>query len=559
MTRGEVNEPKARRVLRTSEAPAFCREGDMGRHYLTGRSVVYAKNGMVATSQTYATLAGLDILREGGNAIDAAVAAAAVQHVVEPHNTGIGGDMFALFWWARTGDLKGLNASGRAPGAATIEELRRRGHRQMPIEHVHAITTPGALDGWATLMESYGRMDLSRVLAPAIRLAEEGFVVSPVVSREWEASAEKLSRDQDAARHYLLAGRAPRAGETFRNPALAQTLRTVVEGGKGVLYQGELGEKVVRAVREKDGLLAMEDLASHRSDWVEPIQATFHGYQVFELPPNGQGITALIALNILEEFDLPALGHNSADYCHLVLEAIKLAFADRNYHVTDPQAETVPTERLLSKAYAAERRKLIDSRRALPEVSPGRVASGDTVYLATADAEGNMVSFINSLYFHFGSGVCAGETGLLMQNRGTGFVLDENHPNRLQPHKRPLHTLIPAFLMKDGTPLMAFGVMGGDMQPQGHIQFLLNHLVFGMDIQEAVEAPRFRFVGGNEVWLEDRIPAAIAEDLARRGHQAYYRVDSIGFGGAQIIARDPETGVYSGASESRKDGCALGY
>jgi gamma-glutamyltranspeptidase/glutathione hydrolase len=533
-------------------------ENEMGNFYPTGRSVVFAKHGMVATSQTYATVVGLDILREGGNAIDAAVAAAAALHVVEPHNTGIGGDVFALFWWAKTGELKGLNGSGRAPAAATIEELRKRGHRQMPIEHVHAITTPGTLDGWVTLLENHGRMDLPRVLAPAIRLAEEGFVVSPVVHREWGESSAKLSSDPDAARHYLPKGRTPRAGELFQNPALARTLRSVAEGGRDVLYRGELGERVVQAVQDKGGLLTMDDLRAHRSDWVEPIHTDFRGHGVYELPPNGQGITALIALNILEDYDPPPSGHNSPDYCHLVLEALKLAFADRNYHVTDPEVETVPVDQLLSKSYAAERRKLIDSKRALPDASPGRFPFGDTVYLTTADSDGNMVSFINSLFFHFGSGVCAGDTGLMMQNRGSGFVLDENHPQRLRPGKRPFHTIIPAFLMKDNKPLMAFGVMGGDMQAQGHLQFLFNHLVFGMDIQEAVEVPRVRFVAGKEVWLEDRIPGAVYEDLVRRGHRVY-RVDGLGFGGAQAIARDQETGIYAGASESRKDGCALGY
>jgi gamma-glutamyltranspeptidase/glutathione hydrolase len=530
----------------------------MSDRYQTGRSVVFGENGMVAASQPYATLAGLDVLRDGGNAIDAAVAAAAVLHVVEPHNAGIGGDVFALFWWERTGELKGLNGSGRAPMGATIENLRRRGHCQMPFEHIDAITTPGALDGWITLLEGYGRMDPSRLLAPAIRLAEEGFVVSPIVHREWTLEVEKLSRDPDSDRHYLLAGRAPRAGEIFRNRALGRTLRTVAKGGRDVFYRGELGEKVVQAIREKGGLLTMGDLETHRSDWVEPIRTTFQDHEVFELPPNGQGITALIALNVLEDFDLPLLGHNSADYCHSVLEAIKLAFADRNRYVTDPEVEDVPTERLLSKEYAAERRRLMNPQYALPDASPGRLAAGDTVYLATADAEGNMVSFINSLYSRFGSGVCAGETGLILQNRGAGFVLDERRPNRLQPHKRPLHTIIPAFLKKDGKPLMAFGVMGGDMQPQGHVQFLLNHLVFGMNIQQAVEAPRFRFVVGNEVWLEDRMPAAIGQDLTRRGH-CVSRKDGSSFGGAQAIAKNPETGVYSGASESRKDGCALGY
>ena len=530
----------------------------MGKHYRTGRSVVFGKRGMVATSQVYSTLAGLDVLREGGNAIDAAVAAAGVLHAVEPYNTGLGGDMFALFWQAKTGELKGLNGSGRAPAAASVEELRRFGHRRMPVEHVHAITTPGALDGWVTLLESYGRMDLSRVLSPAIRVAEEGFIVPPIVGKEWEASAKKVSRDSDAASHYLPDGRAPRVGELFRNPALGRTLRTVAEGGREVLYRGELGEKLVRAIQEKGGLLTMEDLAAHRSDWVEPIRATFHGYEVLELPPNGQGITVLMALNILEEFELSTLGHNSPDYCHFVLEAMKLAFADCHSHVTDPEAETIPTERLLSKAYAAERRSLIDSRRALPDVSPGRFSSGDTVYLATADAEGNMVSIISSLYYHFGSGVCAGNTGLLMQNRGAGFVLDEGHPNCLKPKKRPLHTIIPACLMKDAKPIMVFGVVGGDMQPQGHVQFLLNHLLFGMDIQEAIEAPRIRVTAGNEIWLEDCIPSGVAEELARRGHHAH-RKDALEFGGAQAIARDNQAAFYAGASESRKDGCALGY
>jgi gamma-glutamyltranspeptidase/glutathione hydrolase len=428
----------------------------------------------------------------------------------------------------------------------------------MPIEHVHAITTPGTLDGWVTLLESHGQMDLPRVLAPAIRLAEEGFAVSPVVHCEWGESFTKLSSDPDAARHYLPKGRAPRPGELFQNPALARTLRTVAEGGRDVLYRGELGERVVQAIQEKGGLLTMDDLRAHRSNWVEPINTDFRGHEVYELPPNGQGITALIALNILEDFNPPPSGHNSADYCHMVLEALKLAFADRNYHVTDPEVETVPVDQLLSKSYAAERRKLIDPHRALPDASPGRFPFGDTVYLTTADSDGNMVSFINSLFFSFGSGVCAGDTSLMMQNRGSGFVLDEDHPQRLRPGKRPFHTIIPAFLMKDKKPLMAFGVMGGDMQAQGHVQFLFNHLAFGMDIQEAVEAPRVRFVAGKEVWLEDRIPGPVYEDLVRRGHRVY-RVDGLGFGGAQAIARDPETGIYSGASESRKDGCALGY
>ncbi len=530
----------------------------MGNHYRTGRSVVFGKRGMVATSQVSSTLAGLDVLREGGNAVDAAVAAAAVLHVVEPYNTGIGGDMFAQIWWAKTGELKGLNGSGRAPAAATVDALRRLGHCQMPTEHVHAITTPGALDGWVTLLESYGRMDLPRLLSPAIRVAEEGFVVPPVVSQEWDASAKKISVDSDAASHYLLDGRAPRVGEIFRNPALGRTLRTVAEGSREVLYHGELGEKLVRAIEVKGGLLSMEDLAAHRSDWVEPIRTTFHGYEVLELPPNGQGITVLMALNILEDIELSTLEHNSPDYCHFVLEAMKLAFADCRYHVTDPEAEAIPTQRLLSKAYAAERRGLIDSRRALPDVSPGGFSSGDTVYLATADSDGNMVSFINSLFYHFGSGICAGDTGLLMQNRGAGFVLDERHPNCLKPHKRPLHTIIPACLMKDARPHMVFGVVGGDMQPQGHVQLLLNYLVFGMDIQEAIEAPRIRITAGGEVWLEDRIPSAVAEDLTRRGHHAN-RMHALEFGGAQAIARENQAAIYAGASESRKDGCALGY
>ena len=302
----------------------------------------------------------------------------------------------------------------------------------------------------------------------------------------------------------------------------------------------------------------MEDLRAHRSDWVEPIGTVFRGCEVYEIPPSGQGLTALLALNILEKDDLSGLGSGSADIYHLILETLKLAFADRDRYIADPEFEDVPTGRLLSKEYAAERRALIDMNRALPAASPGRVPSGDTVYLATADAEGNMVSLINSIYSGFGSGICAGDTGVMMQNRGAGFVLDEHHPRRLAPGKRPFHTIIPGFLMKDGGPLMAFGVMGADMQPQGHIQLLLNHLEFGMNIQEAIEAPRVRFIAGNEVWVEDRIPPGVAEDLARRGHNVH-RVGPFGFGGAQVIARDPETGVYSGASESRKDGCALGY
>ena len=530
----------------------------MGDQFRTGRSAVYAQNGMAATSQPYATLAALNIMQNGGNAIDAAVAAAAVLNVVEPHSTGIGGDVFALFWWAETGELKALNGSGRAPAAATIEEYRKRGHSTMPFADVLSVTTPGTVDGWARLLEEYGRMDFAKVLAPAIPLAEQGFAVSPVIGKAWAGEREKLLRDPDAARSYLVDGRAPSEGDLVRNPALGRTFRILAEGGRDAFYRDELGEMIVRSLQEKGGLLTMEDLKAHRSDWVDPISTTFHGYEVFEIPPNGQGLTALLALNILENEDFSLLEPESADYYHLILETMKLAFADRDFYIADPGFTDVPVERLLSKEYAAERRKLIDPRRALPDAAHGRARGGDTVYLATADADGNMVSFINSIYSSFGSGICAGNTGIMMQNRAAGYVLDDDHPRRLEPGKRPFHTIIPGFLMKDGHPLMAFGVMGADMQPQGHVQLLLNHLEFGMDLQEAVEAQRVRFISGNQVWVEDRIPAAVAQNLVGRGH-AVYRVGAMGFGGAQAIARNPQTGVYTGASESRKDGCAMGY
>ncbi len=531
----------------------------MGEQIRTGRSTAYSKNGMAATSQPYATLAALNIMQDGGNAIDAAVAAAAVLNVVEPHSTGIGGDVFALFWWAETGELKALIGSGRAPKAATLEEYRRRGHSTIiPTDDVLAITTPGTIDGWARLLEAHGRMDFSEVLKPAIRLAEEGFVVSPVIGKAWEGETDKLLQDPDTKRCYLINGRPPREGEIFQNLALGRSFRALAEGGKDVFYGGDLGVSFVESLQEKGGLLTIEDLVTHHSDWVDPISTTFNGYEVFEIPPNGQGLTALLALNILEGEDFSLMEPESADYYHLILETMKLAFADRDYYITDPEFVDVPVERILSKAYAAERRKLIDPFRALPDASHGRILGGDTVYLATADADGNMVSFINSIYMSFGSGICAGQTGILAHNRGAGFVLNEAHPRCLEPGKRPFHTIIPGFLMKEGQPLMAFGVMGADMQPQGHVQLLLNHLEFGMDLQEAVEAQRVRFISGNQVWVEDRIPVAITQNLAGRGHDVY-RVSGMGFGGAQVIARNLETGVYAGASESRKDGCAIGY
>ncbi len=520
------------------------------------RSPVLARNGMICTSQPLATAAGLRILQEGGNAVDAAVVAAAVLNVVEPMMTGLGGDMFAIVYWNKTGELIGLNGSGHSPHAMTLDYLKKKGYASMPQDGVDTITVPGAADGWFALIERFGTLKMDRILAPAIEYAEKGFAVSEIIANQWHEQTEKLAKDPWAARTYLPGGKTPVHGEIAFNKNLAATMRQLAAGGPKAFYEGEIGAKIVEAVRNHGGVLSAKDLEDHKSQWVKPISVDYKGYDFYELPPNGQGMVALEMLNILEEYDLKAWGHNSADYLHHLVEAKKLAFADRDFYITDPEFAKIPLNRLLSKDYAAERRKAISPTQARTEYDPGASEQSDTVYLTVVDKDHNAVSFINSLFSEFGSGIVAGDTGICLQNRGSSFKLDDTSWNRIEPHKRPMHTIIPAMVMRNGKPYFSFGVMGGDNQPQAHVQVFLNLVEFGMNVQEAGEAARFRHTGGR-LGLESGIGPQVRRLLTLMGHQIVVMNDS--YGGYQGILIDPVTGVLMGGSDPRKDGCAMGW
>lgn len=531
-------------------------------HPGAGRSVVRAQNGMVASSQPLASQVGLDVLKRGGNAVDAAIAMAAMLNVTEPMMTGIGGDAFALVYWARTKELKGLNASGRAPRALTREYFSKKGLKSIPTDGMEAVTVPGAFDGWVKLVEKYGTMKLPELLAPAIAYAENGFPVMEKAAEDWNAEVAKLKRTPAATANYLVEGRAPRAGELFRQQNLARTFRTLATAGRDAFYRGEIARAIVDYCQKNGGFITMEDLAATKADWVEPISTNYRGYTVFELPPNGQGLTALLALNILEGFDLSKLSQEPAHYYHTMIEAMKLAFADRNRYIADPSFARVPVAELLSKAYAAKRRTLIQPEKALDSPPPGDINLGsDTTYLTVVDKDGNAVSFINSLFDSFGSGVVAGDTGIVLQNRGNGFSLNPDHPNRLEPGKRPFHTLIPAMVLKDDRLFMSFGVMGGAIQPQGHVQVLVNIIDLGMDLQEAIDAPRFRFTAGKSVLFENELTSTVIEKLIAMGHVRGTPPGALRYsmGGGQAIMIDPISRTLMGASDRRKDGLALGY
>ena len=526
------------------------------------RSTVYAPHGMIATSQPLATAAGLAVLQRGGNAIDAAVTAAAVLNVVEPMMTGIGGDMFALVWVAKERRLVALNASGRAGALMTREALLAKGHRTMPEETVEDVTVPGALSGWDALLSRYGTITLAQALEPAIGYAEEGFPVTPIIARDWADQTAKLQKDSGARATFLVDGRAPRAGEWVRNPDLARSFRQIAAQGPAALYGGELGARIVSRVRELGGYLTLDDLKRHRPEWVEPISAPFHGYRVWELPPNNQGLAVLEMLRMLEPYDLKALGRNSSAYLHLLIEAKKLAYADLARYVGEPNALTVPPTALLTDAYVAARRALIDTARAADRPQPGKpLTASETIYLTVADSAGNMVSFINSLYDLFGSGVVVPGTGFALQDRGAGFTLEPGLPNTVAPGKRPFHTLIPGFVTRPDAagveqPWLSFGVMGGSMQPQGHLQVLLNLIVFGMDLQDAIDAPRFRHFDGLRVALEPAIGDDVRQRLTALGH-VIVPDSNVAFGGAQFILRLPRG--YAAGSDPRKDGMAAGH
>jgi gamma-glutamyltranspeptidase/glutathione hydrolase len=526
------------------------------------RSVVMACNGMVASSQPLAVEAGVSILKKGGNAIDAAIATALTLGVVEPVSTGIGGDAFLLYRSAADGRIYGVNGSGRCPRRLTLEALQRRGIRGIPSVGWGAVTVPGAVDAFVEAQRRHGKLTFADVLEPAIYYASEGFPVSEIIASQWQAAVPLLSQCVASAQTYLLDGKAPRAGQVHRQPNLARTLAILAAEGRDAFYRGDIARRIVQFSQEQGGFFELDDFATHATEWVEPIQTDYRGYTVLELPPNGQGITALIALNILEGFDLASLEYGSAEYFHLLIEATKQAFADRNRYVADPAYARVPVEALLSKAYAAARRREIARRRA-GDYPPGDpLPFGNTVYVSCVDRERNAVSLINSLFTAFGSGIVAGDTGVCLHNRGAGFVADPAHPNALAPGKRPLHTIIPAMMLRQGRPWLCFGVMGGDVQPQGHVQVAVNLIDFRMNVQEAIEAPRYRVMGRRLVALERAIPHEVRRALEAMGHQLLpYGEMPPGtpYGGGQAILIDDEQGVLQGGSDHRKDGCAIGY
>ncbi|HEY5418856.1 MAG TPA: gamma-glutamyltransferase [Gemmatimonadaceae bacterium] len=528
---------------------------------LAGRSTVYAPHAAVATSQPLASTAGLEVLRQGGNAVDAAVAAAAVLAVTEPHMTGIGGDMFAIVWLAKEQKLVALNASGRAGSLMTRETLQSRGFRPGSQQGIMSVTVPGALAGWDKLLRTYGKRTLAQALQPAIGYARDGFPVSPIIAAQWANETKFLQRDSAAAATFLPGGHAPKAGEWFRNPDLARTLQEISEKGIGTFYGGALGQRIVARISALGGFITLDDLKKNAPTWVTPISVPFRGYRVWELPPNNQGIAALEMLRILEPYDLKSMGQNSATYLHYLIEAKKLAYADLDRFVGDADHLDMPAEQLLTDEFITERRSHLNATRAQERVDPGPARTkSETVYLTVADAEGNMVSFINSNYDYFGSGIVVPGTGFVLHNRGAGFTLTPGLPNTVAPGKRPFHTLIPGFVTQtvDGREqaYMSFGLMGGGVQAQGHVQFLLNYFVFGMDLQAAIDAPRFRHYDGLRVALETPITDAVRDSLKALGHVLIDQ-PPIAFGGAQAIVRLPKG--YAVASDPRKDGMAVGY
>ncbi|MEJ2159887.1 MAG: gamma-glutamyltransferase [Chromatiales bacterium] len=548
-------------------ADGFDRQGD---DPFASRSEVIAPHGMAATSQPLATQIALDILKAGGSAVDAAIAANAALGLMEPTGCGIGGDLFAIVWDGTAKRLHGLNASGRSPRALSLEYFREQGLERIPERGPLPVSVPGAVDGWFELHARFGRLPMEELLAPAIAYARNGFPVTEVIAWHWARNAKILQGYPGFAEVFMPAGKAPAKGEVFRNPRLADTYRKIAEGGRDAFYRGEIAATIERYLSENGGFLSAADLADHKSEWVEPLSSGYRGYEVWELPPNGQGIAALQMLNILEDYDIAAMRFGSADYLHVLVETKKLVYADRARYYTDPQFEDVPVDWLLSADYAAQRRGLIDMRRAADAVEAGAapIEHGDTIYLAVADREGNMVSLIQSNFSGMGSGMTPPGLGFILQNRGELFSLDPVHANVYAPGKRPFHTIIPAFVTRAGEPWLAFGVMGGAMQPQGHVQVLVNMIDFGMNLQQAGDAPRIRHVGsaqptgehaagGGEIWMESGFDAAVIAELQRRGHRTDIRGQA--YGGYQAIARDRDNGVWVGASESRKDGHAAGY
>ena len=559
-------------LLAAASLPALAADRITGEPFTT-RSEVYAPQAMAATSHPLATQVALDVMKAGGSAVDAAIAANAALGLMEPTGNGIGGDLFAIVWDPRSQRLHGYDGSGRSPRALTLAEFQRRGLEAIPPRGPLPVSVPGAVDGWFALHGRFGRLPMADVLAPTIRYARDGHPVHEVIAHYWERSVPVLSEWPGFAEQFTIDGRAPRIGETWRNPNLAATLEKIAAGGRDAFYKGDIARTIDTYFRAHDGFLRYEDLAAHAGNWVEPVSTNYRGFDVWELPPSGQGIAALQILNLLEPHDLASYGFGSPEHVHLFVEAKKLAFADRARWYADPAFHPAPVERLISKEYAAGRAPLMSMDRAARQVQPGTPAQldeGDTIYLTTADADGMMVSLIQSNYRGMGSGMAPPGLGFILQNRGEQFVLaDPEHPNAYAPGKRPFHTIIPAFVTKDGAPWLSYGVMGGAMQPQGHVQILVNMIDFGMNLQEAGDAPRIHHDGsaepagqnapmadGGRIELESGFSHETVRALMRKGHRVQFADGP--YGGYQAIQVNPHGG-WIGASESRKDGQAAGY
>lgn len=532
------------------------------------RSEVIAQNGMACTSQPLATQVAIDILKAGGNAIDAAIAANAVLGLMEPTGNGIGGDIFAIVWDAKTKKLYGLNGSGRSPYELTRDYFNKNGYTKIPSLGPLSVSVPGCVDGWFELNKRFGKMPMHKILEPAVKYAREGFPVSEVIAYYWQSNSRSLQKYPGFAEIFMPGGKAPAKGEIFKNPYLANTLEKIGKEGRDVFYKGEMAEKMVKYLREQGGFFTLKDFADHHSDWVEPVSTNYRGYDVWELPPNGQGIATLQMLNILENFDLKSMGFGSPEYMHLFIEAKKLAFEDRAKLYADPDFNKIPVDELISKDYGKKRAALINPDKAAQSYPSGIPESPNTIYLTTADNEGNMVSLIQSNYRGMGSGMTPGQLGFVLQDRGELFTLEEGYFNVYESHKRPFHTIIPAFITKNGEPFISFGVMGGGMQPQGHTQIVCNLIDFSMNLQEAGDAPRISHEGSSEptgekmtnggvVSLESGFNYETIRELMSKGH--YIRFEKGPYGGYQAIMYDSKNKVYYGASESRKDGQAAGY
>jgi gamma-glutamyltranspeptidase/glutathione hydrolase len=528
----------------------------MRNFQLPGRSTVHALNGAAATSSPLATLAAVEVLRDGGNAADAAVTAAAVLCITEPHMTGIGGDCFALVGEA-DGSIHGLNASGRAAMAADVDWLEASELDGIDPDGVHSITVPGAVDGWAQLLQRFGTIGLKEALAPAIRLAEDGVAVTPRVALDWAEEVERLNKDEGARQHLLAKGEAPEAGEVMRYPALAKTLRIIAKEGRDGFYLGEIAEDIVAYLKTQGSLLTKEDFARTRSDWIEPISSAFAGHEIVELPPNGHGVTTLIALNVLRQLELASHAPDSAERVHLEVEAMRLAWIYRNRHVADSDFVDVALKDLLSEGTARELAALVSLEQAIADPSNlVPMPRSNTVYLSVVDKDRLTVSFINSLYFAFGSGRATPKTGIVLQNRGACFVTDPKHPNCIGPGKRPLHTLMPGMIRKEGRVSHSFGVMGGAYQPMGHLSVAVNHLLYGMDVQEALDFPRHFHIDGC-LSLEEGAASGLGKRLEKKGHRVVRAETPLG--GGQIVKIDAAKGTLEAGSDPRKDGIALGY